>query len=65
MTYVVNPTSGVKLPCCWDDCWKPGHEEHKAVVSTDGRQLHYVFCSEKHRSYYANSHRSYGNAGVR
>lgn len=64
MTLVRNGV-GEPLPCCWDDCWKHGHEEHKVVKRGERGNLHYVFCSEQHRLYYVNGHRSYGNVGVR
>lgn len=52
--------------CAWDTCEKDGYEMHKVRVrdSAPGQELkyiQYVFCCERHRDYWINSHHSYGN----
>lgn len=51
--------------CAWDDCERDGVEMHKTTVnygSADCPQIvNHVFCSERHRQYWINSVRSYGN----
>lgn len=54
---VLSRDSGQWLLCCWDDCEKPGVEMHKIVFE----RISYVFCSERHRQYFAYSHMSLGN----
>ena len=61
----------VWLRCCWEDCEKQGVDSNKArfhdhpkVFSCndpDAKHLWYVFCSERHRQLFLNSHRSNGN----
>lgn len=58
---LVRGQNGVPLPCCWDDCERPGHEENKLVRQENDTQLHYVFCSPTHRQLYTTSHISHGN----
>ena len=50
------------LLCCWQECEKDGVEMHKARVKegTAG-YCFYVFCSERHKMYWVNSHRDNGN----
>ena len=60
MTYV-RDGQGVPLLCCWDDCEKLGHEEHKVIRTERTKRLHYVFCSETHRQLYLTSPVSHGN----
>lgn len=58
MTYVRNPRTGRILPCCWDDCERHGHDEHKIVVQNGtGPALHYIFCTAGHKHLYAWSHK--------
>lgn len=59
---------GKPLPCCWDDCWNPGDERYRIVVGHDaparraaGDTLTYLFCSPRHREYYAHAA---GHAGA-
>lgn len=79
---VRNPGTGRVFPCCWDDCWRPGDARVKAEV-TEGvfaeadmvpellvgtpKVLTYIFCSDRHKAYWVNSHRDMGNLppGVR
>lgn len=63
MTYVRNPGTGRILPCCWDDCERNGHDEYKIIVHNKVKTnppLHYIFCSERHKMLYANSHYRHG-----
>lgn len=65
------------LPCCWDECEKSGTTLHQAkfhdhpkTISCDhemAKHVKYVFCSERHRQYFLNSHISMGKlpAGYR
>lgn len=53
------------ITCAWDDCEKDGYEINKIVVNegADGYEPHlvtYVFCTERHKVYWAHSHRGYG-----
>lgn len=55
------------LPCCWDDCERDGVDLHKAFFhdhnpgtpcnSALSQHLWYIFCSERHRQLFLNSHR--------
>jgi hypothetical protein len=59
------------LPCCWEDCEKTGttlhmtmHHDHNKGVPCDApwaKHPKFVFCSERHRQLFLNSHRSNGN----
>lgn len=68
---VINMSSGAHIPCCWDDCRRDGVELHKARVRERTEHgpgvAHYVFCSERHKMFWVNSHRDNGNlpAGYR
>lgn len=59
-TEVRNPATGTRLLCCWDDCENPGYDEIKLVVHEPGKDLHYIFCSERHKRYQITGHRTYG-----
>lgn len=77
MTLVRNVATGRIFPCIWDDCDRSGHTEFAAVVHADDRPcarglpclhcngdgctLTHVFCSERHRGFWTNSHKSYAN----
>lgn len=54
---------GSPLLCCWDDCENPGNYRIRIrrPDQTAKADLIYIFCSEVHRAYYRNAHRSYGN----
>lgn len=56
--------TGDFLPCCWDDCDRPGYDLHQARVNegTAGYPsiVKYVFCSERHKVLWAYGHRHYG-----
>ena len=58
---VINLQTGAHIPCCWEDCWRDGVELHKFVVREGVNTITYVFCSERHRRYFMNSHISLGN----
>jgi hypothetical protein len=76
MSLVRNRETGRILPCCWDDCEKPGNARIWAEV-TDGeftdadmvpplmvgtpKTFRYIFCAERHRAYWENSQRDQGN----
>jgi hypothetical protein len=59
------------LTCCWFDCDQLSYDLHKAVVHDHARGLpcsdpdashpQYTFCSDRHKMYWVNSHRSMGN----
>lgn len=50
------------IPCCWAECDRPGLKAHQLVVPENPQKnLIYLFCSDRHRALYVNSHRSYGN----
>jgi hypothetical protein len=58
---VINMTTGAHIPCCWNDCFKDGVELHKFVdTSSPAETITFVFCSERHRGYFINSHRNMG-----
>lgn len=55
-----------RILCAWADCTAWGHDEIR-VVRNEGRngspmrtQLIYVFCNQRHRLFYLQSHRAYG-----
>lgn len=57
---------GKKVMCAWDICLNDGYETNKVVVNDakpgyEPRPLTYVFCCERHRQYWINSVRDYGN----
>jgi hypothetical protein len=63
MALVRNVITRRVLPCCWDDCERPGRTEYELRVpdaDSDGRPktLIYVFCSLGHRAFYIVSFRA-------
>lgn len=55
-----------KVMCAWDDCERDGFDLYKCTVNYgkpgyDPQIVKYVFCTERHRQYWINSHRKYGN----
>lgn len=49
--------------CAWDTCERDGYEMHKVRVDygkTGPHIVNYVFCTERHKQYWINSHRAYG-----
>lgn len=59
-TTVRNPTTGNIILCAWDTCDRPGFDEIKFVVKEPTKNLHYIFCSERHKRYHLHGHRDYG-----
>lgn len=73
---VREPATGRIIACSWDDCWKPGDNRireqlvdgvftaedgcHPLMVGTP-KVLNVIFCRERHRQYWLNSHRDNGN----
>lgn len=61
----------VWLRCCWDDCERQAVQLHRTFFhdhnptrrcdDAGSKHLWYTFCSERHRAYFLNSHRSNGN----
>lgn len=53
-----------KVKCAWDECDRDGYEMHKVRVNYGTPEmphiLNYVFCTERHKQYFLNSHRKYG-----
>jgi hypothetical protein len=59
------------LLCCWEDCERQGVQAHKTFSHDHARGLRcdsamskhswFVFCSERHRQLFLNSHISKGN----
>jgi hypothetical protein len=51
--------------CAWDDCGNDGVELHQTRVnygtSDNPHIVKHVFCSERHRQFWINSVRNYGN----
>ena len=60
-----------KVMCAWDECDRDGYELNKVRVNYGTPQspqvVSYVFCTERHKQFWINSHRKYGNlpAGYR
>lgn len=58
-------TDGRPVTCAWDDCTRPGYEELKVIVKEPGgKNLHYIFCSERHKAYHLGGHEHYGQLGT-
>jgi hypothetical protein len=52
--------------CAWDSCELDGYETNKVVINDAApgypeKIMRYVFCTERHKQFWINSHRSYGN----
>ena len=77
---IMSASTGNWVPCVWcrmngED--RPGYELHKSVFHEHAREIpcddpravhvNFVFCSERHRQYYLNSHKALGQlpAGFR
>lgn len=54
-----------KIMCAWDECDRDGYELHQVRVNygtaATPHVLKYVFCTERHKQFFINSHRRYGN----
>lgn len=58
------------LTCCWDECERPGYDSNRTLFHDHNpgmgcghplsKHLWYTFCTERHRQYFLNSHRSLG-----
>jgi hypothetical protein len=70
-------SSGTWITCAWFECDRQGFELHKSVFHEHDRRLpcdhplsghvNFLFCSERHKRFYANSHIALGRlpAGYR
>lgn len=58
---VLSRDTGLWLLCCWQDCERQGYELYKCVKHEINQDVAFVFCSERHRQYFLNSHRDNGN----
>lgn len=64
---IINHDSGTgrHIICAWSDCERDGYESNKVVVHTgqsgyEVRDMHYVFCTERHRQYWLHDARPGG-----
>lgn len=57
---LVPGTQSPFILCAWDTCGRYGYDEIKVVVKEPSKELHYIFCSEAHKSFYVHSHRDNG-----
>lgn len=73
----IDPADGAHIPCHWADCERWGDDRYEAVVTDinqphieptlgvpvpgEIRHTHYLFCGERHKAYWVNSHVSHGN----
>jgi hypothetical protein len=52
------------VACGWDDCERDGYELNMVRVNYGTASaphiVKYVFCTERHRQFWINSHRGYG-----
>lgn len=47
--------------CAWDECESPGHDENKVISRNDaGADVHYIFCTERHKQFWLASPRGNG-----
>lgn len=68
---VLSRGSGEWIRCAWFECERHGFELYKTIFHEHARTLpcdnplsehvNFVFCSERHRQYFVNSHRDMGN----
>lgn len=58
--FIINTSTGGRLLCCWDTCDAPGTTLHEVRVAEPTGTAHYVFCRERHRQFWINSHRRNG-----
>jgi len=62
---VFSHDSGLWLTCCWHDCEKQGVTLYMVVDRHhQEEEVRFVFCSERHKQYWLNSHVSMGNLPV-
>jgi hypothetical protein len=67
---VLSFSSGQWITCAWADCGRPAYELYKAVFHEHARELpcdsprsehiNFIFCTERHKQYFANSHVNFG-----
>lgn len=67
---VINLDGGGEHPnhhilCAWDECDKQGYDSNRVQINDaapghESRLIKYVFCSERHKQFFINSTRSYG-----
>lgn len=58
---VRDPITGEPLPCCWADCQRLGDDRYRIVVHDSAfRTVTFIFCGERHKAFYRNSHLDYG-----
>lgn len=74
---VLSFSSGTWIRCAWFECDRVGFELYKSVFHEHASELachhpmsqhvYFIFCSERHRMYYKNSHVEFGQlpAGYR
>jgi hypothetical protein len=72
---VLSYNSGTWITCCWFECEKPGYELHKTIFHEHARDIpcdrgehvNFIFCSERHKMLFVNSHSNHGQlpAGYR
>jgi hypothetical protein len=69
---MISGRTGKRLLCMWEQCERAGRTEFDVIVterdpSDHGKNLltpnrvHFLFCSERHKQYFVNSHRDMGN----
>lgn len=57
---VLSHDSGQWILCAWDECERQGYELYKARVNERQHIIQYIFCSERHKMYWVNSHIKFG-----
>lgn len=67
---VLSSSSGTWIRCSWFECDRAGFELYKAILHEHARTLacdhplsehvNFVFCSERHKQLYRNSHLDFG-----
>lgn len=74
---VLSFSSGTWIACAWFECQRPGYELYKAIFHEHARELacdspmsehvNFIFCSERHKQLFRNSHLTFGQlpAGYR
>lgn len=63
---VLSRNTGLWILCAWEDCERQGYELFKARVRETApgvvpeKWIQYVFCSERHKMLWVNSHVKHG-----
>jgi len=64
ITEGAHPESGGRILCAWMDCERPGYSLYVIRIDEGApghpKVVRYAFCSERHRQYFAHSHRDFG-----